>query len=129
MTATTPARSSRRRSSTGSRPARGSSRRRPSARSSASRPPGSDAEALAIANASPYGLAGYVYSEDLERAWSFAEKLEVGAVGVNVNDTTELQAPFGGWKLSGLGQELGPEGLGVYQRTKHLKLRLRDRTA
>lgn len=90
---------------------------------------GSDAEALAIANASPYGLAGYVYSEDLERAWSFAEKLEVGAVGVNVNDTTELQAPFGGWKLSGLGQELGPEGLGVYQRTKHLKLRLRDRTA
>jgi acyl-CoA reductase-like NAD-dependent aldehyde dehydrogenase len=87
-----------------------------------------DAELLAIANASPYGLAAYVYGEDLERAWSFAERLEAGAVGVNVNDTTELQAPFGGWKLSGLGQELGPEGLGVYQRTKHLKLRLRDRT-
>jgi succinate-semialdehyde dehydrogenase/glutarate-semialdehyde dehydrogenase len=46
--------------------------------------------------ASPYGLAAYVCSEDLERAWVFAEQVEVGAVGVNVNDTTDLQAPLGG---------------------------------
>ena len=64
-----------------------------------------DAEALAVANALPYGLASYVYSRDLDRAWSFAERIECGQVGVNVNDTTELQAPFGGWKLSGFGRE------------------------
>ena len=57
-----------------------------------------------------YGLAAYVYTGDLERGWAFAEGLEAGAVGVNVNDTTDLQAPFGGWKLSGLGRELGPGG-------------------
>src|SRR5208283_6184540 len=79
---------------------------------------GNDADALAVANALPYGLAAYVYSRDLERAWSFAERLECGAVGVNVNDTTELQAPFGGWKLSGLGRELGPEGLMAFRECK-----------
>ena len=87
-----------------------------------------DAEALAVANALPYGLAAYVYSRDLERAWSFAERLECGAVGVNVNDTTELQAPFGGWKLSGLGRELGPEGLMAFRETKHIKIRVRSRS-
>jgi acyl-CoA reductase-like NAD-dependent aldehyde dehydrogenase len=84
-----------------------------------------DAEALRIANALPYGLAAYIYSGDLERAWTFAERLECGAVGVNVNDTTELQAPFGGWKLSGLGRELGREGLMSYRETKHIKMRVR----
>jgi succinate-semialdehyde dehydrogenase / glutarate-semialdehyde dehydrogenase len=83
-----------------------------------------DAEALAVANALPYGLASYVYSRDLDRAWSFAERLESGGVGVNVNDTTELQAPFGGWKLSGLGRELGPEGLMAFREPKHIRIRL-----
>jgi succinate-semialdehyde dehydrogenase/glutarate-semialdehyde dehydrogenase len=80
---------------------------------------------LRLANASPYELAGYVYSNDLERAWAFAERVEAGAVGVNVNDTTELQAPFGGWKLSGLGRELGREGLMTCLESKHLRLRVR----
>jgi acyl-CoA reductase-like NAD-dependent aldehyde dehydrogenase len=84
-----------------------------------------DAEALALANALPYGLAAYVYSGDLERAWAFAERLESGAVGVNVNDTSELQAPFGGWKLSGVGRELGVEGLMAFRESKHIKMRLR----
>jgi len=86
-----------------------------------------DAEALRLANALPFGLAAYVYSGDLERAWDFAERVEAGAVGVNVNDTTDLQAPFGGWKLSGMGRELGPEGLMAYRETKHIKMRLRSR--
>jgi succinate-semialdehyde dehydrogenase / glutarate-semialdehyde dehydrogenase len=90
---------------------------------------GNDAEALVVANALPYGLAAYVYSRDLERAWSFAERLECGAVGVNVNDTTELQAPFGGWKLSGLGRELGTEGLMAFRETKHIRIRVRSRSA
>jgi len=86
-----------------------------------------DREALTIANALPYGLAAYVYSGDLERAWSMAEQIEAGAVGVNVNDTSELQAPFGGWKMSGVGRELGREGIEAYRESKHIKLRLRSR--
>ena len=84
-----------------------------------------DRRLLELANASPYGLAAYVYGRDLERAWGFAEQVQAGAVGVNVNDTTELQAPFGGWKLSGLGRELGPEGLMTYLQTRHLRVRVR----
>jgi succinate-semialdehyde dehydrogenase/glutarate-semialdehyde dehydrogenase len=51
--------------------------------------------------------------------------MDFGAVGVNVNDTSDLQAPFGGWKMSGFGRELGPEGLDTYLQPKHLKMRLR----
>lgn len=62
-------------------------------------------------NALPLGLAAYVFSGDLERAWSMAEQIEAGAIGVNVNDTSDPQVPFGGWKMGGFGRELGPEGL------------------
>lgn len=82
------------------------------------------AELLEIANGLPYGLAAYLYSEDLETAWALADRLEFGAVGINVNDTTELQAPFGGWKLSGVGRELGREGLQAFLEPKHLKMRV-----
>jgi succinate-semialdehyde dehydrogenase / glutarate-semialdehyde dehydrogenase len=88
-----------------------------------------DAEALRVANALPYGLAAYVYSRDLERAWALADRIEAGAIGVNVNDTTELQAPFGGWKMSGMGRELGPEGLAAFRESKHIKMRVRSLTA
>lgn len=85
----------------------------------------SDAELLQLVNALPYGLAAYVYSGDLERAWSFADRVEAGAVGINVNDVTELQAPFGGWKLSGGGRDLGPEGLHAFLQTRHIRARVR----
>jgi acyl-CoA reductase-like NAD-dependent aldehyde dehydrogenase len=85
----------------------------------------SDAALLDAANRLPYGLAAYVFSRDLERAWAFAERVEAGAVGINVNDVTELQAPFGGWKLSGFGRDLGPEGLFAYQQSRHLRMRVR----
>ncbi|MEX0404422.1 aldehyde dehydrogenase family protein [Aquibium sp. LZ166] len=91
------------------------------------RPVENDAEALRVANALPFGLAAYVYSGDLERAWSMAERIEAGAVGVNVNDTSELQAPFGGWKMSGIGRELGREGIEAFRESKHIKMRVRDR--
>jgi succinate-semialdehyde dehydrogenase/glutarate-semialdehyde dehydrogenase len=84
-----------------------------------------DKEALSIANALPYGLAAYVYSRDLERAWALAERLETGSVGINVNDTTDVQAPFGGWKLSGIGRELGREGLAAYRETRLIRMRVR----
>lgn len=85
----------------------------------------SDAEMLSIANSLEYGLAAYIFGGDLDRVWSLAERMEFGAVGVNVNDTSDLQAPFGGWKMSGFGRELGPEGLDTYLQPKHLKMRLR----
>lgn len=88
-----------------------------------------EAEMLGMANALEYGLAAYLYDADLERAWDLAERLEFGAVGVNVNDTSELQAPFGGWKMSGFGRELGPEGLMTYLEPKHLKMRVRRRSS
>jgi acyl-CoA reductase-like NAD-dependent aldehyde dehydrogenase len=84
-----------------------------------------DAALLDAANRLPYGLAAYIYSDDLERAWAFAERIEAGAVGINVNDVTELQAPFGGWKLSGSGRELGPEGLLTYLESRHIRMRVR----
>jgi succinate-semialdehyde dehydrogenase/glutarate-semialdehyde dehydrogenase len=84
---------------------------------------------LRIANSLEYGLAAYIYGRDLERVWALAERLDFGAVGVNVNDTSELQAPFGGWKMSGLGRELGPEGLEAYLEPKHLKMRVRRVTS
>lgn len=84
-----------------------------------------EAEMLNIANGLEYGLAAYIYGKDLDRLWTLAESLEFGAVGVNVNDTSELQAPFGGWKMSGQGRELGREGLDAYLEPKHIKFRLR----
>ncbi|MCR9135859.1 MAG: aldehyde dehydrogenase family protein [Alphaproteobacteria bacterium] len=80
---------------------------------------------LDLANGLEYGLAAYLYGADLERCWALADRLEFGAVGVNVNDTSELQAPFGGWKMSGMGRELGPEGLDAYMEPKHIKMRVR----
>jgi succinate-semialdehyde dehydrogenase/glutarate-semialdehyde dehydrogenase len=84
----------------------------------------SDAEAIERANATPYGLAAYVFGRDLERCLLIAERLEAGGVGVNINDVTELQAPFGGWKESGLGRELGPEGLAACLELKHIRIGL-----
>jgi succinate-semialdehyde dehydrogenase/glutarate-semialdehyde dehydrogenase len=84
----------------------------------------SDDEAVELANATPYGLAAYVFGRDLERCLRIAERLEAGGVGVNVNDVTELQAPFGGWKESGFGRELGPEGLDACLELKHIRIGL-----
>lgn len=85
---------------------------------------GSLDELLKVSNSLRFGLAAYVYSEDLELAWALADRLEFGAVGINVSDTSELQAPFGGWKLSGFGRELGPEGLDAFLEPKHVKMRV-----
>ncbi len=85
----------------------------------------SEESMLSMANGLEYGLAAYLYGADLERLWALADRLEFGAVGINVNDTSELQAPFGGWKMSGMGRELGPEGLDAYLEARHLKMRVR----
>lgn len=79
-------------------------------------------EIAAIANDSAAGLAAYVFGDDLDRTWAVAERIEAGGVGVNVNDITELQAPFGGWKMSGFGRELGPEGLHGFMQQRHIRM-------
>ncbi|MDD1735595.1 MAG: NAD-dependent succinate-semialdehyde dehydrogenase [Methanothrix sp.] len=79
-------------------------------------------EALSLANDSPYGLAAYLFTGELKTALRMAEGLEAGGIGVNVNNVVDLQAPFGGWKESGLGRELGRWGLEAYMETKHIRL-------
>ena len=81
-------------------------------------------EAIRLANDSEYGLAAYIYTNDLKTALQAAEGLEAGGIGVNVNNVVDLQAPFGGWKQSGLGRELGHHGLDAYLETKHIRLGL-----
>ena len=80
------------------------------------------AEAMALANDTEYGLAAYVFTNDLKTALRVAEGLEAGGIGINVNNVVDLQAPFGGWKESGLGRELGHYGLDAYLETKHIRL-------
>ncbi|QYY33529.1 aldehyde dehydrogenase family protein (plasmid) [Cupriavidus pinatubonensis] len=76
-----------------------------------------DDDAVAIANDSPYGLAGYVASADVERARRVATRLRVGSVRIN-GAPMDLSLPFGGYKQSGNGREFGPEGISEYLETK-----------
>jgi succinate-semialdehyde dehydrogenase/glutarate-semialdehyde dehydrogenase len=78
----------------------------------------SEEEVLAMANDTDYGLASYVYTNDLGRAWRAVEKLRFGIVGVNDINPTGAAAPFGGVKESGLGREGGQEGILEYLDTK-----------
>ncbi|MDB5446735.1 MAG: succinate-semialdehyde dehydrogenase family protein [Phenylobacterium sp.] len=77
-----------------------------------------EAEALELANATPFGLASYFYTENLHRAWRVAERLEAGMVALNTGSIAMEVAPFGGVKQSGLGREGGHEGLEEYLETK-----------
>ena len=83
-------------------------------------------EAIQLANATPYGLAAYVYTRDLDTAFHAARGLKCGGVGINVNDVTDIRGPFGGMKMSGLGRELGEPGLDSYLETKHVRLGYRS---
>jgi succinate-semialdehyde dehydrogenase/glutarate-semialdehyde dehydrogenase len=79
-----------------------------------------EAEAIALANGTPYGLASYFYSRDVSRCWRVGEALEFGMVGINEGLFSTEVAPFGGWKESGLGREGASEGLAEYLETKYL---------
>jgi succinate-semialdehyde dehydrogenase/glutarate-semialdehyde dehydrogenase len=75
-------------------------------------------EALGHANATPFGLAAYFYTDDLHRAWRVGEALEFGMVGLNTGSVAMEMSPFGGVKQSGLGREGGVEGIEEYLETK-----------
>jgi succinate-semialdehyde dehydrogenase / glutarate-semialdehyde dehydrogenase len=79
-----------------------------------------DEEAIALANATEYGLVSYLYSTDLRRCLRVAEALEAGMIGVNRGVVSDPAAPFGGVKQSGLGREGAHEGLLEFTETKYI---------
>lgn len=81
-----------------------------------------EAEVIAKANNTPYGLAAYAFTRDLSRSWRLAEALEAGTIGINETVPATSQCPFGGLKQSGWGRELGTEGLDAYLETKHISI-------
>ncbi|KJK78366.1 Aldehyde dehydrogenase [Metarhizium anisopliae BRIP 53293] len=83
-----------------------------------------EADAVALANDSIYGLAAAVFSQNIERAHRVAAALEAGMVWVNSSNDSEIQVPFGGVKQSGIGRELGEAGLAAYTETKAVHVNL-----
>jgi succinate-semialdehyde dehydrogenase/glutarate-semialdehyde dehydrogenase len=81
-----------------------------------------EAEAIEIANGTPYGLASYFYTENIHRAWRVAERLETGIVALNTGTFSVEMAPFGGVKQSGLGREGGQVGIEEYLEMKTLHI-------
>lgn len=79
-----------------------------------------EAHAIELANASEYGLASYIFTQDHNRLFRVAEQIEFGLVGFNAGVISNAAAPFGGVKHSGLGREGGAEGLAEYTTTQYI---------
>lgn len=79
-------------------------------------------EVITLANDTPYGLAAYLYTRDLARAWRVADALECGMVGINEGIISSEVAPFGGVKQSGLGREGSKYGLDEYTELKYMMM-------
>lgn len=81
-------------------------------------------EAIAMANQSQFGLAAYLYSQDLSRIWRVAEALETGLIGINEGIISNEVAPFGGVKQSGIGREGGKYGIEEFLEIKYLCMKI-----
>ena len=96
--------------------------RRPARRSSGRSPPSSrfadEAEAIALANDTIYGLSGSIWTRDGARALRVARAVETGVLSINSNSSVRVTTPFGGFKQSGYGRELGPHALDAYTEVK-----------
>jgi succinate-semialdehyde dehydrogenase/glutarate-semialdehyde dehydrogenase len=79
-----------------------------------------EAEAIALANATESGLAAYFYGRDIGRVWRLAEALEYGIVGINTGIISTEVAPFGGMKESGIGREGSKYGIEEFLEIKYL---------
>jgi len=83
-----------------------------------------DDEAIALSNATEFGLAAYLFSNNISRAFRVAEAIETGMIGVNTGIISSEVAPFGGVKQSGLGREGGREGIEEFLETKYMCLEI-----
>lgn len=81
-----------------------------------------EAEAVRLANDTPFGLVAYLFTDDLDRAIRVRDCLEAGMIGINQGFVSNAAAPFGGIKHSGLGREGGPEGVAEYLNLKYTAL-------
>ncbi|MEY9495897.1 acyl-CoA reductase-like NAD-dependent aldehyde dehydrogenase [Bradyrhizobium elkanii] len=79
-----------------------------------------EAEAIALANSSEYGLASYFFARDLGRVWRVSRAIEAGIVGINDGIISTAEAPFGGVKQSGLGREGSKYGIDDYIEIKYV---------
>ena len=77
-----------------------------------------EADAIRIANDTPFGLSGSIWTRDVGRALRVTRALETGVLSVNANTSVRVQSPFGGFKQSGFGRELGLEALDGYSELK-----------
>jgi acyl-CoA reductase-like NAD-dependent aldehyde dehydrogenase len=82
-------------------------------------------EAIRLANATPYGLSGSVWSRDIGKAIRTARGIRSGVLSVNSNNSVHTEAPFGGYKMSGMGRELGMHALELYTEVKNIFVDLR----
>ena len=81
-----------------------------------------EADAVRLANDTPYGLSGSIWTRDGARALRVARALETGVLSVNSNSSVRVSTPFGGFKQSGFGRELGMQALEGYSETKNVFL-------
>jgi acyl-CoA reductase-like NAD-dependent aldehyde dehydrogenase len=83
-------------------------------------------EAIQLANESIFGLSGSIWSRDVGRALRVARAVETGALSVNSNSSVRYSTPFGGFKQSGLGRELGPDALLGFSEEKNVFIATED---